>query len=151
MPTHYQGSPRERLALDTFIKLTRAVNSFLYRLHQRGTHPGLTPSQFGVLEALYHLGPMCPSEISTKLLLSTGNITLVLDNLENRGLVKRERNPEDRRYITVSLTESGHKLIAQILPAHVAAITDEMSRLEPAEQEMLSKLCLKLGKPEASP
>ncbi|MBN2146347.1 MAG: MarR family transcriptional regulator [Anaerolineales bacterium] len=146
MPTHYQGTERERRALNTFIKLNRAVVSLATRLSQRNTHPGLTPSQFGVLEALYHLGSMCQSEISTKLLLSTGNLTLVVDNLEKHGWVQRQRSPQDRRFVTVSLTQSGRELIQRILPGHVAAITEEMSMLDEQEQESLGELCRILGK-----
>jgi len=148
MPTHHQGPRREVLALDTFIKLTRAVDSLTTRLNQRGTLGELTISQFGVLETLYHLGPLCQSEISHKLLLSTGNITLVIDNLEKHGLVHRQRNLEDRRFITVSLTEAGRTLIAEVFPRQAAAITEEMGALEPAEQAALGQLCRKLGRKE---
>ena len=64
MPTHHQGTPEEVRALDTWIKLTRAVDSFGNRLSSRRTLHDLTVSQFGVLEALYHLGPLRQGEIS---------------------------------------------------------------------------------------
>ena len=92
MPTHYHGTPDEIRALDTWIKLTRAVDSFGARLADAGTCADVTVSQFGVLEALHHLGPLRQGEISAKLLRSGGNITLVVDNLEARGLVRRERD-----------------------------------------------------------
>ena len=145
MPTHYQGSAQEVLALNTFIKFTRGYESMTARLAQSGVLGDLTVSQFGVLEALYHLGSMCQGEISGKLLKSCGNITLVLDNLEKRGLVRRERDPEDRRMVTVSLTQAVEALIAQIFPRQVAAIVAELSCLTPEEQELLGKLCKKLG------
>jgi MarR family 2-MHQ and catechol resistance regulon transcriptional repressor len=145
MPTHYTGTPDEVLALNTFIKLTRAVESLSTRLHRRGTMGSLTVSQFGVLESLHHLGPMCQSEIGAKLLKSSGNITLVIDNLEKRGLVRRERDPDDRRMVIVSLTERGREMIERIFPGHVAAILEEMSILTAAEQETLGRLCRKLG------
>src|SRR5574341_2113627 len=104
MPTHYSGTPEETRALDTFIKLTRSVESLSARLGQHGSQGDLTPSQFGVLETLLHLGPLCQSEIGSKLLKSSGNITLVIDNLEKRGLVRRIRRQDDRRFIPVSLT-----------------------------------------------
>ena len=148
MPTHYQGSPRETLALNTFIKLTRATDSLTQRLSQRSTHSSLTPTQFGVLETLYHLGPLCQTEISHKLLLSTANITLVIDNLEKCSLVQRIRSSEDRRFITVSLTRQGEELISELFPLHAAAIADEMSVLSPEEQQSLGELCRKLGKKE---
>jgi MarR family 2-MHQ and catechol resistance regulon transcriptional repressor len=107
---------------------------------------GLTVSQFGVLESLYHLGPMCQSDIGAKLLKSSGNITLVIDNLEKRGLVRRERDSDDRRMVIVSLTKKGRELIERIFPGHVAAILEEMSILTPTEQETLGRLCRTLGK-----
>lgn len=148
MPTHYRGTAEEVLALNTFIKLQRATISLEARLAHRGTMTDITATQFGVLEALYHLGPMCQGEISTKLLKSGGNITLVVDNLEKQGLVQRERDPHDRRMIVVSLTPAGHELISQLFPKHLAAIVEEMSILTPEEQQLLGDLCRKLGKQE---
>lgn len=145
MPTHFKGTQQEVTALNTFIKLTRASDSLLARLSQRGTQGDLTPSQFAVLEVLYHLGPMCQSEIGNKLLKSSGNITLVIDNLEKRSLVRRERDLKDRRMVQVLLTDSGRALISQLFPGHLAAIVDELSVLAPEEQEMLGRLCRKLG------
>lgn len=146
MPTHFEGAPEQVLALDTFIKLTRANNSLLARIAQRGTHPDLSVSQFGTLEALYHLGAMSQTEICNKLLKSGGNTTLVIDNLEKRGLVKRRRDPHDRRVIVVELTESGLELISAIFPRHAQVIAEEMSVLTPEEQQQLGALCKKLGK-----
>lgn len=148
MPTHYRGTAEEVLALNTFIKLQRATISLEARLAHRRTMTDITATQFGVLEALYHLGPMCQGEISTKLLKSGGNITLVVDNLEKQGLVQREREPHDRRMIVVSLTPAGRELISQLFPKHLAAIVEEMSILTPEEQQLLGDLCRKLGKQE---
>jgi MarR family 2-MHQ and catechol resistance regulon transcriptional repressor len=146
MTTHYHGMPEETRALDTWIKLTRAVDSFGARLAGHGTCSDVTASQFGVLEALHHLGPLRQGEISAKLLRSGGNITLVVDNLEARGLVQRTRDANDRRVVTVSLTEAGEALIAELFPQHVCAIVEEMSVLTADEQETLGRLCRKLGK-----
>src|SRR4051812_47595819 len=122
MPTHYNGKPEEVLALDTYIKLSRAISSFEKRILSHGTQEALTPSQFGVLEALYHLGPLCQGEVSRKLLTSTGNMTLVLDNLEKLGLVRRIRSAEDRRMVSIELTSKGQQLIEEIFPRHVQAV-----------------------------
>ncbi|GAB4490621.1 MAG: hypothetical protein Fur0016_02590 [Anaerolineales bacterium] len=83
------------------------------------------------------------------MLKSTGNMTLVINNLEKRGYVRRARENEDRRIVTIHITESGENLIAQILPAHARAICEELSALTEEEQETLSRLCLKLGKSQA--
>ncbi len=81
MPTHFSGSRAEMRTLDTFIKLTRCTDSVLARLAERNTIGNLTYSQFAVLEALYHLGPMTQGEVSRKVLKSGSNMTTVIDNL----------------------------------------------------------------------
>ena len=148
MATHYVGTAEEVLALNTFIKLTRAVDAFGTRLARHNSIGDLTPTQFGVLESLHHLGPMKQGEICAKLLRSGGDITLVVDNLEKRGLVRRERDEGDRRVVIVSLTQSGKELIAALFPRHVHAIVEEMSVLTAEERETLGRLCRKLGKRE---
>ena len=146
MPTHYSGTRAELRTLDTFIKLTRCTNSVLGRLAERNTIGDLTWSQFAVLEALYHLGPMTQGEVSAKVLKSGSNITTVIDNLERDGLVRRERDAQDRRVIHVHLTDEGSRKVAAVLPVHVAALVEEFSVLSPKEQETLGELCKKLGK-----
>lgn len=145
MPTRYKGTPAEELALNTYIKLTRAIMSLESRILSHGALGDLTVSQFGVLEALYHLGPMCQGELSQKLLKSTGNMTMVIDNLEKRNLVRRERSLEDRRMIKIVLTPTGSELIERIFPQQVAAIVQELSVLSSQEQAELSELSKKLG------
>lgn len=151
MPTHYTGTPEEELALDTFIKLSRASDSVTARLMRGGTTGELTFTQFAVMEALLHLGPLCQGEIGAKLLKSGGNITLVIDNLEKQGWVRRERDTHDRRLVRVMLTPEGRALIERIFPEHLKAIMAAMSALSPAEQHQLGALCRKLGKAQADP
>lgn len=131
--------------LNTYTKLMRAAESVTSRVHRVLSAPKLTISQFGVLEALYHKGPLCQKDIAAKILKSTGNITLVIDNLEKIDLVRRERDSEDRRFITIHLTESGTKLIARVFADVEAAIVTEMGSLTESEQETLGKLSKKLG------
>jgi MarR family 2-MHQ and catechol resistance regulon transcriptional repressor len=132
-------------ALDTFIKLTRCTNTVMMRLAERSTIGNLTYSQFAVLEALYHLGPMTAGEVSQKILKSGSNLTTVIDNLERDGLVRRERDVNDRRVIHIHLTEAGSSKLEAVLPGHVAALVEEFSILSAREQETLGELCKKLG------
>lgn len=145
MPTRYSGTRAELRTLDTFIKLTRCTNSLLGRLSERNSLDNLTPSQFAVLEALQHLGPMTQGEISAKILKSGSNMTTVIDNLERDGMVRRERDAQDRRVIHIHLTSAGQKKVQAVLPGHVAALVEELSVLSPREQETLAALCKKLG------
>lgn len=141
MEKRYNNS--EKLALKTFTKLIRAAETVTAEVHVELTRYNLSISQFGVLEALYHLGPMCQRDIAKKILKSTGNITLVIDNLEKRNLVKRYRNQKDRRYFDIHLTDKGNGLIAEIFPAHVKRITEKMARFSEEEQLELGRLCKK--------
>lgn len=146
MGTHYKGTKTEMRALDAFIKLMRASNSVASQLDRRLDEEGLTTTQFGVLETLFHLGPLCQRELGEKLLTSGGNITTVVDNLERRTLVQRVRSEEDRRFVSVHLTDQGRKLIADVFPRQLGRIVEALSALTPAEQEELGKLCKKLGR-----
>ncbi len=146
MSTKYRGTEDEVRVLDAYIKLTRAAESVMERTNRHLNACDLTVSQFGVLEALYHLGILTQVELAHKLLKSTANVTTVLQNLEKRKLISRERDPKDQRYVRVSITGSGRALIERILPAHVAGIVADMSILSPEEQETLATLCRKLGR-----
>jgi MarR family 2-MHQ and catechol resistance regulon transcriptional repressor len=119
-------------------------------LAERNTIGDLTFSQFAVLEALYHFGPMTAGEVSQKILKSGSNLTTVIDNLERAGLVRRERDVDDRRVIHVHLTEAGRVKIEAILPGHVAALVEELGVLSAREQETLGELCKKLGRGRSS-
>ncbi|WCL51409.1 MarR family winged helix-turn-helix transcriptional regulator [Leptospira sp. GIMC2001] len=145
MGTKFKGTKREIQSLNAFIKLKRASESLSAKLNHSMQEFNLTESQFGIMEALYHLGPLCQKELGMKILKSTGNITLVIDNLEKRKLVLRNRTFEDRRYISITLTEEGHELISRFLPHHVTAITSEFSVLSVQEMDTLGKICKKLG------
>ncbi|HOU41945.1 MAG TPA: MarR family transcriptional regulator, partial [Promineifilum sp.] len=141
MPTHYQGSEAERRALDTYIKLTRAAEAVNVHVNERLHTSGLTVSQFGVLEALYFRGPMPVGQLAEKILRSSANLTLVVDNLVRRGLVERARRADDRRCVDVSLSAEGRALIVGLMPGHVAGVVDALAALSAEEQLTLAALC----------
>ncbi len=149
MGTQYQGTQEEIQALDTYIKLARAANAVTQRINAHLSDYDLTVSQFGVLEALYHLGPMQVGQVGEKILKSSGNMTLVVDNLVKRGLVVRQRREDDRRCIDLHLTEDGRFLIETIMPHHVAQVVASLSALSPAEQAQLATLTRQLGLAQA--
>ena len=146
MQKRFRGNNKEIRALSTYVKLMRAAESITSRVHKHLSSVGLTVSQFGVLEAIYHLGPLSQKDLGRKILRSSGNITMVIDNLEKRRLVRRERDASDRRMFIVHLTEDGQKLIDRIFPPHAALITRELSVLNATDQEILGDLCKKVGK-----
>jgi MarR family 2-MHQ and catechol resistance regulon transcriptional repressor len=136
----------QRLALATYVRLNRAANAARVCASRHLDGSGLTLTQFAVLEALYHLGPMSLTEIAGKVLTTGGNLTMVAGNLERDGYVRRQKSPEDARVQILSLTASGKALMRKVFPAHAAAIREFMDKLTADELELLGDLCRKLGK-----
>ena len=145
MATRYQGTPEEKAALDAYIKVWRAAHAMEVRANRHLAAHHLTISQFGVLEALYHLGPLSQRGLADKILRSSGNLTMVIDNLERGGLVQRQRSEHDRRIMTVSLTPPGLALIEALLPRHVQNVMQVFAALSPAELTQLAELSKRLG------
>ena len=139
---------RQRLALLTYVRLMRAANTLRGFAARQLGDSGLTLTQFAVLEALYHLGPMALSDVARKILTTGGNLTMVVGNLDKRGLVSRKCSAEDARVYILSLTSKGRTLIAGVFPNHAAALTGAFEILTPSEQQQLGELCRKLGKRE---
>lgn len=146
MATRYKGTREQRRALDLMITVMRGSDSYIARLMAPLAGLDLTPSQFGVLETLYHLGPLKPSQLAEKHLKSRNNLTVVIENLERAGLVNRVRCPQDRRSHWIHLTDSGRERVEQTLPIFVESAVREAKALSPSEQETLSELMKKLGK-----
>lgn len=142
---HYKGNRKTAQALDAFVKLMRAANSVSAATGVELAGADLTDSQFAVLEVLHHAGPLCLTVIAHKILKTGGNLTLVVKNLEKRGLVQRKQSAEDRRYFSLHLTPKGQRLIADIFPKQATRITDVLGALTPGEQAELAQLSKKLG------
>jgi MarR family 2-MHQ and catechol resistance regulon transcriptional repressor len=145
MGTRYKGSKEEITALDTAIKLIRATESLISKTSLNLSRYNITLSQFGILDAIYHLGPLTQKSLGEKILKSGGNITHVVDNLERRTLVKRHRGKSDRRNFEIHLTKKGEKLITKVLPEQVKMIKNELGILSQEESEIFQKLCKKIG------
>lgn len=142
----YLGSKKHVLALNTFIKLVRSTNIVCSDVHNHFLSE-LTVSQFGIMEALYHLGPMSQKELASKILKSPGNITTIINNLERNELVRRKVNEEDKRYYSIHLTDQGRSMVERIFPTHADVILNRLSVLTEAEQNTLGKLLKKLSAP----
>ena len=146
MGSLYEGTGQETRALSGLINLVRAADSVMGRLKAQFAGLAITQSQFSALDALVHLGPLSQRELGEKLFKTSGNITMVVDNLERAGMVRREQDAGDRRRVAVRLTAKGEKTIRKLLPRRVAAIREEMGALTAAEQAELRRLCRKLGR-----
>ena len=142
---------QQRTILKTYTQMMRATDAVTTRMHRHLVDTGLTLSQFGVLEVLYHKGSLCQRDIGQKILKTSGNITMVIDNLEKRELVVRKKDPADRRRMVVKLTEKGLDMIQTLFPKHAAVAAETFSVLESNELATLGKLLKKIGKSNQSP
>lgn len=135
----------QRHALNVYVKLMRATNRASSDIHRHLKQDNLTHSQFAVLEALFHLGSLSQGELGQKILKSNANLTTVVDSLEKKQLVIRDRSASDRRVVTVTLTAEGKELIARVFPRHAGIVTQKFAVLSDEEQVQLGALLKKLG------
>jgi len=133
-------------ALRLWISLARCYVTFSRAVACKVAEYDLTAPQFGVLEALYHLGPLSLGELADKLLVTGGNVTYVMDRLENQDLVVRERSGDDRRVVRAHLTTKGRATIEGVFPSHVDFVQGLVTGLGSEDRDTLRNLLKKLGK-----
>jgi len=129
-----------------FLVLWKAANAVEGYAEQSISQLEMCGSDFAVLEALLHKGPLAVNEIGKKVLLTSGSITVAVDRLEDKGLVERRAHGTDRRARIVHLTKEGRKVITRVYSEHAA----DMERLAAAsltksERKTLIGLLKKIG------
>jgi MarR family transcriptional regulator, 2-MHQ and catechol-resistance regulon repressor len=138
--------PDHELALKLWVVLARAHNAVERRAQAHVQTHGLTLPEFGILEALYHKGPLLLGEVQRKILVSSGGVTYLVDRLVAKGLVERRDCPDDRRARYAALTPDGESLIQQIFPEHARRVAEAVAGLTGGEKQESVKLLRKLGK-----
>lgn len=137
-------------SLKLFIVLSRAYKAINEHVNKVIQTSGLNPTEFAVLELLYHKGDQPMQQIGGKILLASGSITYVVDKLEQKGLLIRIACPNDRRVTYAQITDKGKSFIQEIFPEHAQQIHRLMSSLTDEEKleaiELLKKLGLPAGK-----
>jgi MarR family transcriptional regulator, 2-MHQ and catechol-resistance regulon repressor len=142
------GSATDRKAecLKAWIVLSRAYSAVSGRAQADIARHDLTQTEFAILEALLHKGPLLLRDLKEKILVTAGGITYLVDRLQARGLVERRSCPSDRRAYYAALTEAGEALIQGIFPEHARAIEDAFAALTDEELEMATRVMRKLGR-----
>ena len=138
-------SPLDQLNLNLIVGLYRSHARINRSSQKLLAEFNLTVAQFGVLEALYHLGSMKIGDIIAKTLSTSGNMTVVIRNLEKDGWIQRCPDPSDGRICLIQLTEKGAQLIATIFPEHLHDVETLLDNLRPEEKQQLLKLLKKLN------
>lgn len=137
--------PETQQALSLWIVLNRTHAALTRVIEADIRARGFSLTEWGVLELLYHKGPQPMGNLGTRILISSGSVTYVVDKLAERGLVERRPCLEDRRVTYAVLTPAGEALIARGFPHHAEAIRQALSALTPAEQETVRTLLKRLG------
>ncbi|MEX2571193.1 MAG: MarR family transcriptional regulator [Gemmatimonadota bacterium] len=132
-------------ALRLWVVLSRAYESIADRLRSDVARHDLTLTEFGILEVLYHKGPLLLGEVQRRILVSSGGVTYLVDRLERKGFVERRACPEDRRARYAALTDAGEALIAEIFPQHAECIRELMGELTADEQVAAHGMLKRLG------
>jgi MarR family 2-MHQ and catechol resistance regulon transcriptional repressor len=133
-------------SLDLYIALSRASEWVNAHGDRDIRNHGLNRTEFGVLELLYHKGAQPIQQIGGKVLMSSGNITYVVDKLEKKEFVKRKTSSEDRRLVFAEITEQGKQFIEEVFPKHTEVIEKAVAGLTAEEKKIASQLLKKLGK-----
>jgi len=123
-----------RAALHFWIAMNRTAGRIHEHLRRQVEAHGLTLTEFGVLEALLHKGPLTHGDIGDRVLLASSSMTYVIDKLEERGLLRRRQSEEDRREKIVELTPAGREKIERAFPEHAALIDELMADLSLEER-----------------
>lgn len=140
-----QKAPRRLGGVHLWLVLWKAFDALQAHAHQSIASIGLGLSDFGVLEALLHKGPLPVNTIGEKIRLTSGSISIAIDRLEQKGLVTRQDDPEDRRARIVHLTPRGRKLIEGAFDEHTLAMEHATSGLSKPERAEAIRLLKKLG------
>lgn len=135
----------EPATLKLWVVMSRAYAAIARHAEADIGRSELSPGEFGILEALYHVGPLLLGEVQQKILASSGGVTYLVDRLEKKGLVERRDCPTDRRARYAALTPEGERVIGRIFPKHARALARAMSGLTAAERAQATALLRKLG------
>jgi MarR family 2-MHQ and catechol resistance regulon transcriptional repressor len=133
------GAPR------LWIVLARCYRAVSLIAERSIADAGLGLSDFAVLEALLHKGPLTITEIQAKVLLASGSMTAAVDRLERKGLLTRKPTSTDRRAKVLELTKEGKRIVEAAFQRHAAELETTMAILNDAETRQLHGLLKKLG------
>src|SRR6478735_6035844 len=142
--------PEQNLAgVHVWLILMKALHALMPYAQESIARSGLGDSDFRVLEALLHKGPLPVNTIGPKVWLTPGSISVAVDRLVKKGLVARKERSQDRRVRQVELTGKGRALIVRGFREHAAAMEKAMRVLSKKERLTLQRLLKKLGKDAA--
>jgi len=152
------ATPPDSLGLKLWVVLSRAHAAVEAHAREDFARYGLSPAEFGAMEALYHKGPLLLGDLQRKTLVTSGGMTYVVDRLVEKGFVERIRCPSDRRASYAALTEAGARRMGEIFATHqavmehaVSGVSDEEKRALIQGLKSLGVEAARLGRPSGHP
>jgi MarR family 2-MHQ and catechol resistance regulon transcriptional repressor len=140
------GEMQDSSGIHVWLVLMKTFQALMPRAAESIAQTELGDSDFRILEALLHKGPLPVNTIGPKVWLTPGSISVAVDRLVKKGLVSRKDHPGDRRVRQVELTAKGRMLITRGFREHAAAMETAVSVLSKNERLALLRLLKKLGK-----
>ncbi|MDF2926507.1 MAG: MarR family transcriptional regulator [Paenibacillaceae bacterium] len=142
----YETDPDRAASLKLFVVLSKAYNRIASQAIKDMKRHGLSPSEFTIMELLYHKGRIPLQQIGERILITSGSITYNIDKLEQKALLKRVPCAEDRRVIYAEITPDGSGLMERVFPLHAEVLHSAMAGLSSEEKASAALLLKKLGK-----
>jgi MarR family transcriptional regulator, 2-MHQ and catechol-resistance regulon repressor len=138
--------PSDISGVHIWLILMKAYRALAYQAEQSIVGLGFCFSDFATLEVLLHKGPHSVTEIAHRIGLTAGSMSIALDRLERRGLIRRHAHPTDRRNRVIHLTGAGKKLIENAFQEHASVMEEISKSLSPEQRAVLIELLKRLGK-----
>ncbi len=139
---------KNALDLKAVIALNRTTNQVNRRANTIFRKHGLTSMQFAVLEVLYHKGDLKVGQITQKILSTSGNMTVVISNLAQEGMIRKCTDSSDSRASIISITEKGCNKMEEVFPEYLVDLEMGMTGLTDTEKQSLIALLYKMSKQE---
>ena len=132
----------KNMAVKSMVVMRKAFRTIDAKVSETFKEFDLTPTQFGVMDVLNAKGRM-KIELIDCMLATSGNMTVVIKNMEKKGWLSRQACPTDKRAFEVDLTDEGRRIIQAAIPPHQRAIEETFSVLTSEEQTQLVELLKK--------
>ncbi|KIJ87916.1 MULTISPECIES: MarR family winged helix-turn-helix transcriptional regulator [Staphylococcus] len=136
---------RTQISLNTFVGLNRTLDHLMKIVKTDVQRYGLNVTEFAVMELLYNKGDQPIQRIGNRVLIASSSITYVVDKLEEKGCVVRQRNEKDKRVTNASLTDKGRSMMDEIFPDHASTLESTFSVLTDEEITVLQTALKKLS------
>lgn len=124
-------------SMAVYISMSRVINTLRRENNKLILKHNLTLGQFAVMEALYSKGRLSTGEVMEKILSTSGNIPVIVKNLEKDGFITREQDKSDKRRFILDLTEKGKDLMDEIVPENLKFMDELISLWDDDEKEEL--------------